>query len=132
MFLLEDNTEDLRDYSSGIKIYNFFAKYELGGKRIVTFDPVSGFYLMTAREEDISKFRAYIGGNIKIIDMFGVGITFGNLNSFSTSVDLFDRVSLVLGVYGAQHDLFNFDRSPIDYKLGFDGPEFIAQIRINL
>ena len=61
----------------------------------------------------------------------GLGVTMGNLVSLSTSVNILDKVEVILGLYGGEHDLFDsMDRSA--YLIGSNGFELMGLVRIKL
>ncbi len=107
---------------------NFIAGYSLGGERRVNFDPVIGFQYAKSFGTDYSNFGFYAGGNISIVNTVGLGFTVGDMYSLSTSITILDRVSLIVGVYQVE----NNNLVSMDYSLGFDPIEYIAQLRIKL
>jgi hypothetical protein len=108
---------------------NFIAGYSLGGERRVNFDPVIGFQYAKNFKTDYSNFGFYAGGNISIVNTVGLGFTVGDMYSLSTSITIMDRVSLIVGVYQTENGNYRWH---LDYSLGFDPIEYIAQIRIKL
>lgn len=108
-----------------------YGKYESKSLRRVTLDPLFGMYWMRASNSDHSEWLGYVGGHIQIVDVVGLGITAGSLLSVSATVNILDRVELMLGIYAGEQLLDDGPRS-LDYGLNFGNKEYIMQLRINL
>ncbi|MDA3822481.1 MAG: type IX secretion system membrane protein PorP/SprF [Bacteroidales bacterium] len=113
-YLMSDKKIDVRKLGSRISSIDFLAGFDLGGRRRVTFDPVFGVLYTLDSSPQFRKFHGYLGGNIKIADIVGVGITIGNLVSFSTSINIMDRVNLMLGIYAGEYDFFENSTGGLD------------------
>ena len=94
-------------------------------------DPIFGldYYLLnsgTSRE-----WRGYLGSNLVFLENYGLGFTVGHVVSVSASVELLDRLSLMLGIYAGEYEFAEGLESP-KYTLGANDFEIIGQIRIRL
>ena len=130
-YLDETNSLEKESISSPAKVFHMYGKYESKSQRRVTLDPLFGMYWMHANDSDYSEWLGYVGGHIQIVDVVGLGITAGSLVSVSATVNIVDRVELMLGIYAGEKFLDDGPRS-MDYGLNFGNKEYIMQLRINL
>jgi len=130
-YLDETNSLEKESLSSPAKVFHMYGKYESKSQRRVTLDPLFGMYWMHANDSDYSEWLGYVGGHIQIVDVVGLGITAGSLVSVSATVNIVDRVELMLGIYAGEKFLDDGPRS-MDYGLNFGNKEYIMQLRINL
>ena len=129
--LLEDNTTETQKDDADIINFNFLTGYSLGKPGRLTFDPILGLDYRILYGGRTKELRGYLGANLKIRNVVGFGFTMGNLVSFSTSLNILDRVTLMMGIYAGEHELFG----PIDnsnYTIGSKEFDIIGQIRVNL
>lgn len=130
-YLDETNSLEKESITSPAKVFHMYGKYESKSQRRVTFDPLFGMYWLRASDSDHSEWLGYVGGHIQIVDVVGLGITAGSLVSVSATVNILDRVELMLGIYAGEQLLDDGPRS-LDYGLNFGNKEYLMQLRINL
>ena len=129
--LLEDNTTENQKDDFDIINFNFLTGYSLGKPGRLTFDPIFGLDYRILQGGRTKELKGYLGANMKIRNVVGFGFTYGNLTSFSTSLNIMDKVSLMLGIYAGEHELFGpTDNS--NYTIGSAEFDIIGQIRVNL
>jgi Type IX secretion system membrane protein PorP/SprF len=129
--LLEDNTTETQKDDADIINFNFLTGYSLGKPGRLTFDPILRLDYRMLYGGRNNELKAYVGANLQIRDLLGFGFTMGNLTSFSTSLSFMDRVTLILGIYAGEHELFG----PVEstkYTIGSKEFDIIGQIRVNL
>lgn len=129
--LLEDNTYETQKDDYDVTTFNFLTGYSLGKQGRLTFDPIFGLDCRMLYGGRTKELKGYLGANLKIRNVVGFGFTMGNMVSFSTSLSIMDRVTLILGIYAGEHELF----SPMEfsnYTIGSKEFDIIGQIRINL
>lgn len=117
--------------TSHTRVFHMYGKYESKSPRRVTFDPLVGMYWMWSGDADFSEWLGYVGGHIQIVDVVGLGFTAGSMLSVSATVNILDRVELMLAIYQGEKprdDAFRFT----DYKLNFSNREYTMQLRIKL
>lgn len=130
--LLSDNTLEKQKITGRVSTINVLAGYNSKGLRRVTLDPLLGMDYFISDNPYLSGLRIYWGGNIKIKNLLGVGFTLGNLVSLTTSLNILDRVTLLMGIYGGEHDFLDTQFIGASYTLDFSDLQYVAQIRINL
>jgi hypothetical protein len=123
---LVTGTDDAESYS-----FHFLSGYSLGRPGRLTFEPMFALdyrYVDGGRHEE---WKAYFGANLEIRNLFGIGFTAGNLTSLSTSVNILDRVNLMIGIFSWRFDRDRYNR--YEYIIGGSNYfDIIGQIRINL
>lgn len=128
---ISENSTDTRKDDQRFTSLHFLADYSLGKPKRTTFKPIIGLdFYMNNRTTD-NQLMGYLGGKLEIRNLVGIGFTMGNLVSFSTSLNIMDRVSLIMGIYAAEHELFDAIHRA-SYAINFGDFEMIGQIRINL
>jgi hypothetical protein len=130
-YLDENNNLEKESVTSNTRSFQVYGKYDSQSKRRVTFDPVFGITWRYAKDSDFSEWLGYVGGHIQIVDVVGLGITAGSLVSVSATVNIVNRVELMLGIYAGEKLLDDGIRL-MDYGLNFGNKEYIMQLRINL
>ena len=126
-----DNTTETQKDDAGITNFNFQTGYSLGKSGRLTFDPIFGLDYRILNSGRTKQLKGYLGANLVIRNWLGFGFTMGNLTSFSTSLNIMNRVTLMIGIYAGGNELFG----PLDYAnytIGSMGFEIIGQIRVNL
>jgi hypothetical protein len=115
-YISENETESVKDIASPY-IYQILCGYSLGKRNKILFDPILS--IQNSYEEK----SWYLGANTLIKNFVGVGFTFGDITSFSTSLNYKNKVSLILGIYSKQQ---------LEYTLNVSEMNIIGQIRIKL
>ena len=129
--LVGENLTEIRKMDADDYTFNYLMGYSLGKPGRFTFDPIFGLDYYSLNGGTFKEWKGYLGANMEIRNLVGFGFTLGNMVSFSTSLNIMDRVSLMLGVYAGEHDLFdNIDYG--SYIIDFNDFKIIAQIRVNL
>jgi len=118
--------EDADNYS-----IHFISGYSFGLPWKLTLDPIVGLDYFISNGGEFHELQGYLGANLEFRNLVGLGFTLGNLVSVSTSVNIMDRVSLILGIYAGEHDLFG-EIQGRSYTIGSNDFDIIGQIRINL
>lgn len=129
--LVGDNTIETQKDDYDRLSFNFLTWYSLGKPGRLTLDPIFGLDYDILYGGKSKELKGYLGANLKIRNLVGFGFTLGNLVSFSTSLNIMDRVTLMMGIYAGEHELFG----PMDYHnytIGSNDFDIIGQIRINL
>lgn len=130
-YLDETNNIEKKSNTSTVREFHMFGKYESKSPRRVTLDPLFGVYLRYGENGDYSEWLGYAGGHIQIVDLVGLGITAGSLVSVSTTLNIKDRLELMLGIYAGEK-LWSDGLSSLDYGLNFGDRQYIIQLRVNL
>lgn len=129
--LIGENLTETRKMDADDYTFNYLMGYSLGKLGRFTFDPIFGLDYYSLNGGVYKEWKGYLGANMEIRNLVGFGFTLGNMVSFSTSLNIMDRVSLMLGVYAGEHELFgDIDRGT--YIIDFNDFKIIAQIRVNL
>jgi len=129
--LIEENLTETRKMNADYYTFNYLMGYSLGKPGRFTFDPIFGLDYYSLNGGMFKEWKGYLGANMEIRNLVGFGFTLGNMVSFSTSLNIMDRVSLMLGIYSGEHDLFD-DIDNGNYIIDFNDFKIIAQIRVNL
>jgi len=115
----------------GFSSLHLISNYSFGKPGRLTIDPIIRMDYYILRRHDYTELQGYLGANLEYRNLLGLGFTFGNLVSVSTSLNLKDRVSLILGIYAGEHELLG----PIQgssYTIGSNEFDIIAQVRIHI
>lgn len=127
--LADDNTLEREKRSFNLQEFYFFGRYASQSERRVTFDPVFGLDCRLA--DGKAEWFGYAGGIVQIVDVVGLGITAGSLLSVSANLNIFDRVQLMMGIYGGEKT-FQDGLVTADYRFNPGDKNYFVQIRINL
>lgn len=119
---------EIQDMEKDGLSFNLLASYGFGKKEGFYIEPV--FVWDYSLRESGNEMQGYLGAKMMSRNWWGLGFTVGNLVSFSAFVNILDKVELILGLYGGEHDLFG-SMGQDSYLIGND-LEFIGQIRIKL
>jgi len=99
-------------------VYQFVCDYTLGKRDRILINSI-----MNLRCSD-NRINWFLGSKVMVKDIIGLGFTFGDVFSLSTSLKLKNKVQLIFGIYSKEDDKkFSIDFSPVN---------FICQVRINL
>ena len=104
--------------------------YSLGKPGRLTFDPIFGLDYKILYGGRTKELKGYLGANLEIRNWLGFGFTMGNLTSFSTSLNIMDRVTLMMGIYAREQ--FGGIINGTKYTIGYGDFDIIGQIRVNL
>ena len=129
--LTADSISETRKEDTDSYYFHFLTGYSLGRPGKLTFDPVFGLDYNILNDGQSNKLKGYLGANLEIRNLVGIGFTMGNLVSLSTSLNILDRATLILGIYAGEHALFSSVMHP-DYRIGRNEFQIIGQIRVNL
>lgn len=128
---LPDGSRETQTDDFGYYTVHFLSGYSFGTPGKLTIDPVLGLDYYVARFTERTDLEGYLGARLEYRNLVGLGFTFGNLVSVSTSLNLKDRVSLIIGIYAGEHELFS-TMGGSNYTIGSNDFNIIAQLRIHL
>lgn len=129
--LTADSTLVTRNVEVDNYVFHFLAGYTLGRSGRWTLEPVFALDYNYLEGGSFKKWKGYLGANLEIRSLAGIGFTVGNLTSLSASVNILERVRLMIGIASGRFERDNDNR--YEYTIGgSDGFEMIGQIRINL
>lgn len=125
-----DQTEISKETSRSSTI-RFLSGYTADVLDWLKIDPILGLDYYILRGGASKELKGYLGSKLLFLDHFGIGFTLGNIVSVSGSVELFDRLTLMLGLYAGEHEFFE-GMELRGYTLGANDFEIIGQIRVRL
>lgn len=129
--IAEDGSTETQNENTDNFTFHLLTGYSLGKPGRLTLDPIFGLDYYVQNSRQFKEMKGYLGANLEIRNLVGLGFTMGNLVSFTTSLNFMDRVSLILGIYAGEHELFGPVQNS-DYTLGSREFDIIGQIRVNL
>ena len=129
--VMPDNSLETQKDDVGYNSIHLTTSYSFGKPGRMTIDPILGFDYYISRRNNSTELQGYLGANLDFRNLVGLGFTFGNLVSVSTSLNLKDRVSLILGIYAGEREFFG-SMEGSSYTIGSHDFDIIAQVRIHL
>ncbi len=129
--VMPDGSQETQKDDAGYYAIHLISSYSFGKPGRMTIDPVLGLDYYISRRNELTELQGYLGAKLEFRNLVGLGFTFGNLVSVSTSLNLKDRVSLILGIYAGEHELFGSMEGG-SYSIGSHDFDIIAQVRIHL
>ncbi len=89
--VMPDNSQETQKDDAGYSSIHLISSYSFGKPGRLTIDPVLGLDYYISRRNESTDLQGYLGANLEYRNLIGLGFTFGNLISVSTSLNLKDR-----------------------------------------